>query len=230
MTDAQPPRGLARLSEMFSVLGSLIVSDEHAAQYDQWNSEAASLVGRRQRKERLAKLDLEPKLVVYQGIVDGDLKPHPESPGASLLAVKGWQRRTDPRRKRAMILVGQNGCGKTAACMWLAANTEGLVAWMSAADLVRLHSWNSDDANRTRRKLRRAKLAIIDDVAAELDAEKMCAALVELFDWREQRDTAMTTNLGPAAWHSRFTDPRLHSRLKDAEFVPDHGPDLRGTT
>ena len=226
MERSQPHELPHRLTQLFSVLGRLIVDETKAAEYDQWNREAQSVDGRRLRKERLKKLDLELERGVHQAIIDSaDLKPHPESPGTSLLAVRHWLLRESPS---TLILVGRNGCGKSVAASWACANFPGTTHWVTAADLVRVYGDYGSDAERARRRLRRCELLVIDDVATESNPEKMCAALIEALDHRKQRRTLITTNLGPDAWVQRFQDPRLHSRLKTAEFVPDHGPDLRG--
>lgn len=226
MERSQPHELPQRLTQLFSVLGRLIVDESKAAEYDQWNREAQSVDGRRMRKERLKKLDLELERDIHQAIIESpDLQRHPESPGISLSAVKHWLPRESPI---TLILVGQNGCGKSCAAAYACANFPGTTHWITAADLIRVYGDYGPDAERARRRLRRCELLVIDDVATEMDPSKMCAALIEALDHRKQRRTLITTNLGPEAWAQRFQDPRLHSRLKTAEFVPDHGPDLRG--
>lgn len=223
------PRDLPkRLAELFS-LGLVRLSDERAAEYDRDKREFETSEGRHKRRDRLKSIDIELVRHVHEAIVASpDLKPHPESPGTSLLAVKRWLRRDD--LAPTLILVGQNGCGKSCAAAYACANFPGTEFWVSAEDLGRTYADYSDDAKRARRRIRRAELLVIDDVCTELDQVRVCAALVEALEHRKQRRTIITTNITPDGWKERFPDPRLHSRLKDAEFVPDHGPDLRGTT
>lgn len=236
MTTMTETRGSARLRELFGVLSSLIVNDEKADEIERSNREASELQGRRLRRERLMRVELELERKIHAAVIESpDLKPHPKSLGerSSLRFVQRWMARED--LPPCLVLVGKHGVGKSVSAAWAVANHPGPAAWYSATDIVRHFGGFNDDDKRCQRRIRYAKLLVIDDVAFEPDSQKMCTALVEILEKRKQRRTIITTNLvqksdpGCDSWEVRYPDDRLHSRLKEsAVFVADNGPDLRG--
>jgi hypothetical protein len=218
----------ARLSELLTSLESLIVDDAKAAERAALIRESQAIEGRQQRADRLDRLNVPLTTEMYKAIVASpELHPHPHSKGTSLVAVQRWMCRND--LPPCLILVGRHGAGKSVAAAWAAANYEGPSTWTSGPELVRVFAANFDgDDRKTQKRIAKARLSVIDDVGTEIDAVRMCATLVEVLEQRKRRKTIITTNLSDVAWRERYADQRLHSRLREAVFVADNGPDLRG--
>lgn len=218
----------SQLDALGTRLGHILFSRD-PAEFDRDRAEFEGMEGRRLRKERLQKLDLEfePKLHAAL-IANPELKAHPASPGISLREVKKWL--FDDTAKPLLILAGVNGCGKTASAGFAAANHPGPAVWLSASDFVRSHALNADDEDRRlRRRFRKARLRVVDDVGTEGDAERMEAALCEELDLSKQRKWIWTIHMSKEALLTRYPSNRLRSRLREsAIFVADSGPDLRG--
>lgn len=218
----------AQLDALGARLGHILFSRDQA-EYDRERSDFEGVEGRRLRKERLQKLDLEFESKLHAALIaNADLKPHPLSPGISLRAVKDWL--FDPNAKPVLILAGPNGCGKTSSAGFAAANHPGPTAWVSASDFVRMHALNADDEDRRRlRRFRKARFRVVDDAGTEGDPARFEAAFCEELDVSRQRKILLTMHMSKMALLQRYPSERLRSRLREsAIFVSDNGPDLRG--
>jgi DNA replication protein DnaC len=223
---AVEPRPVRSLSEVLAGLESLIVNDERAAEHDAIVREAKAVEERQRRADRLEALGIELERKTHGSVVANAGLDLPRPSGTSIRAVQRWLWRND--LKPTLVLVGGRGCGKSVAAAWAVANFAGSACWYSASDIMRIFASNFGDALKFQERVKLARLSVLDDVATEPDRARMCAALIEILEKRKQRKTIITTNLGLADWVTRYPDERLHSRLKDAYFVVDDGPDLRG--
>lgn len=148
----------------------------------------------------------------------------------------------NPNRGRTLVIIGENGCGKThiARCVayWARSlaiqlplvSTEtghGLatvefVNWAEIVDNMKRGEWDRTD------DLRDATLTILDDIGAEHDPSKVGAEkFYVLLNRREFKWNLITTNVNPANWEERF-ERRIASRLNrnaehlDMTQVPDY--------
>ena len=211
------------LSEALARFERTIFDESRVAENERLAKEHQEAEARARRRERLEALGIELEHKLHRRVTsDQDLKST-----VSLIAVKRWLPRRDV--PPMLVLHGKGGCGKSAAAAYAVANWEQSACWSSAADLIRTFSGNFGDVLKRQEALKRSRLLVLDDVGTEVDAVRMCAALIELLDERKQRKTIVTTNLNREAWLARYPDERFHSRLKEsAAFVGDKGPDLRG--
>jgi DNA replication protein DnaC len=218
-----PTRIGASLSEALERLEHAIFDPARLAENERLAREYEEADQRDRRRERLEALGIELEKTTHRQVVSNvGLKDT-----TSLIAVKRWL--TSQSNYPMAVLTGNRGCGKSVAAAYVVANWDRSAAWSSAPDLTRVFSGHFGDALKRQETLKRARLLILDDVGTEGDAVRMCAALVELLDERKQRKTLVTTNLSKEAFLERYSDERLHSRLRElAGFVGDKGPDLRG--
>jgi hypothetical protein len=218
----EPQRETTRLRDVLANLESLIVDDAGSAEHERIVREAKAIEERHRRSDRLELLGIELAPKAHEAVISG----RGLTQTTSLTAVQRWIWRPD--LNPILVLVGEPGCGKSVAAAWAAANYSDSVSWLSSEEVVRTFTGSFGDATKVQERVKRARLSIIDDVAIEGNATRLCAALIEILQKREQRKTLITTNLGLEAWKKRYPDPRLHSRLKNSFFVYDKGPDLRG--
>lgn len=213
-----------RLGEVLSRFESLLqVDDEKSAEYDRVVKEAQEVERRERRAKRLESETLELDATAHRAIVSGTGLRETRS----LLAVQRWLWRDDV--PPVLVLVGNTGCGKSVAAAWALANGPESFVWRNVEDVVRSFAGYFDEQLADQKRMKLCRLLVLDDIATELDATRVGAAVLELMKHRLMRKTIITTNLAMAAWKMRYSDPRLHSRLdKSAVFVTDTGPDLRG--
>ncbi len=126
-----------------------------------------------------------------------------------------------------LALLGEPGQGKTVAAAWmfreaarrtcpdLPTGAPEPLVWVQAATFTRLSAFSSDDEQLLKR-LRAARLVVLDDLGDEATALGVATA-VELCKGREAagRRTLITSNLTPPAFRARYGDAlwdRLHAR------------------
>lgn len=228
-----PSRGLAKLTDaIHKLLATVPVDDAKVAEIERDNQAAAQVEKRRNRRARLNKLDIQLDRSIYSKVVSDVAYRE----GTSMVSVKRWLHRDD--LKPTLVLVGGPGCGKSVAAAHAIASWEGTAYWVSGPELIRIFAATYGDDVREQRKIKKVELLVIDDPSTGADPVRECAILIDVLNSRKQRRTIITENLAYEAkdeaketWRTRYTDPRLHSRLREsAVFVYDHGPDLRGTT
>lgn len=214
---------LATVLEALARFQGSMFSDERSAEYDKniqamRDAEAAEL-----RAQKLARQRVPLTPTAHAAIVSGSgLRPL-----LSLRAAQRWL--TRPDAPGTLVLVGGTGCGKSVAAGWVIANGPASNVYRSANDTVRVFAGFFGEAAEQQDLMCSCKLLVLDDVATELDAERMCAALVEIVEKRKGLRTLITTNANQADWVKRYPDERLHSRLREcAVFVTDTGADMRG--
>lgn len=143
--------------------------------------------------------------------------------------------RVEPR-KRVIVFVGQPGCGKTHILEKLAAFARAIAVtawshggWRAKAVVPRsgFFSWPSVASEfekknfETMDDLKGLDFVAIDDIGAENDAWKVATdRLCQVLSAREEKFTAITTNIRQASWDERF-DERVADRLMRNSVVVD---------
>lgn len=127
---------------------------------------------------------------------------------------------TDPR---IVALLGERGRGKTAVCAglcrWFYERGRPAVAYATAGDFQAVllgQMLNRDDTARYQRRLREAKLLIVDEVQQQGDAQFKVDRLSELVDdrWRNERPTVLVSNLTIDPFR-RFIGDQIWRRMLD---------------
>jgi DNA replication protein DnaC len=219
----EPERGQARLRDLLANLENLIVDDDRAAEHERIVQEARAVEERQRRADRLAAQNIELEHRTHRAVImDTGLEQR-----TSIRAVQKWLVRPD--LKPMLILVGEHGCGKSVAAAWAVANFPDSTCWYSAKELERVFASDFGEKEKKQKRVKFSKFSVLDDIGTEADPDRMCSTLIEILEARKQRKTLVTTNQSAESWIARYSDPRLHSRLREsAYFVADKGGDMRG--
>jgi DNA replication protein DnaC len=194
-----------------------------ASRMDSLQAKAAERDERLERARRLRECELpvpdEDIAMIVRNELDDSYRP--------LAAVKELLADRDAGRmsKPYLVLVGTVGVGKTLAAGYAIASRDH-VAYVRANDLIAISGSRMREDKQRLEVIRRAPIAIVDEVGTELDAKRWRMASFELVDQRQgqRRATIFAGNVtakGFAASLDKRTVSRMHGRTSWVEVVAD---------
>lgn len=139
-------------------------------------------------------------------------------------AVEGWLATDVP----VFVGSGLPGVGKTMSGAAALATLGG--DYVRAPELARCYAaMFGEDVECREALVAQRGLVVVDDIGAELRADLLGVALLEMLDARRRGQRSIwITNLSRGDFEARYSDPRLLSRLaQSAKWCVDVGADLR---
>lgn len=219
-----------RLSAVLERASRLIINDAHAADVERSNRAASALKRRNEAADRIDSEGVPLTPDVAPAIRAGQL---PSIATEAIAIVRDWMSTGDVQP--ILVLSGATGRGKDVAAAYALATGPDRCVWLAKSELLRVYAAYFGDGAERWSKALSSQLLVLSDIGTEkeYEVERMQCALLDAIEERKRHvratRTIITTNMSERAWRTRYSDPRMHSRmLQSVTFQVCGGPDLRG--